>query len=519
MEQVMFFKTPIKEEAKPSKNEYALQSAYGRGITSIQSAKDELYREPKRFNPLQYLEKNRYFLGLNHLNGQPTYNQESIHTQIVAPTRSGKGVFIGIKAVEALRENSGLIIVDPKEDDFLPQVISEELDRQHRVADFQILNWPTDFGYTVFSLTDSIEEATKKITIMLNLIENESELGASHYRKSERILLSKTMHIFFNVEKLFGIKIDRSLAVLSQFLKYVIADLNAASEFTKEQEKSKPNFDKLEKLSKRYFDPEHFPKLDLKASHIPTLESLQFSISEFDNVFIYNKYQLADALTKGKVLYIKSDMLDETALKFLKLVITDIIQQSKKLKNKTNCLVILDELSFYPTQILSAGLATVAGFGIKFILSYQSEAQMRDESLRIAIKDNCQTKIYYKTSDDKTLKYIELLSGLELVSQVTKKGHETTIRQMQEEHMNITRLRALPRSSVAILIEENLNEMKIFQTSPIPVKHKFDWTGINAKNINIQKFELKKEFMVELTTETSLGEDPSDMNTAKILVL
>jgi type IV secretion system protein VirD4 len=203
----------------------------------------------------------------------------------------------------------------------------------------------------------------------------------------------------------------------------------------------------------------------------------------------------------------------------LKLVITDIIQQSKKLKNKTNCLVILDELSFYPTQILSAGLATAAGFGVKFILSYQSEAQMRDESLRIAIKDNCQTKIYYKTSDDKTLQYIELLSGLELVSQVTKKGHETTIRQMQEEHMNITRLRALPRSSVAILIEENLNEMKIFQTSPIPVKQKFDWMEINSKHVNIQKFELKKEFAVKLSMETSLEPENSDSKTSKALVL
>ena len=45
------------------------------------------------------------------------------------------------------------------------------------------------------------------------------------------------------------------------------------------------------------------------------------------------------------------------------------------------------------------------------------------------IKDNCQTKIYYKSSDDRTLKYIELLSGLELVSQITKRGHETTVKQ------------------------------------------------------------------------------------------
>ena len=515
----MFFKTPTRGEIFIPQNEYAQNSAYGRAITSIASAKDELFHESVSFNPLQFIKQDKYFLGLDHQMQKPVYNQESIHTQIVAPTRSGKGIFIGTKVVEALRNKQGVVVADPKEDDFLPQVILEELERQNRPQDFYVLNWPNDFGYTVFSSSDSIEEATKKMTIMLNLIENDTELGASHYRKSERIMLSKIMNIFFSSKQLLDLSFERTLASLSQFLRYIIYDLNASNEFVKEQAKSKPNMDKLQKLSKRHFDPDLFVKLDIKYSQMLTLESLQFSISEFDNIAIYNKFNLADALTKGKVLYIKSDMLDETALKFLKLVIADIIQQSKKLKTKTNSLVILDELSFYPTQILSASLATAAGFGVKFILSYQSEAQMRDENLRVAIKDNCQTKIYYKTSDDKTLKYIELLSGLELVSQISKKGHEITIRQQQEEHMNITRLRALPRSRVAILIEENLNEVKIFQTSPIPVKHKFDWTAINAKQLQLSKFKLKKEFVVDLALESSLDYNDSSFSSSKELVL
>ena len=183
---------------------------------------------------------------------------------------------------------------------------------------------------------------------------------------------------------------------------------------------------------------------------------------------------------------------------------------SKKYKKDTNCLAILDELSFYPTQILSAGLSTCAGFGVNFILAYQSEAQMKDENLRVSIKDNCQTKIYYKSSDDKTLKYIELLSGLELVTQKSKKGNDTTIRQQQESHMNITRLRALPRAKVAILVEENLNEIKIFQTSAIPVSKKFNWDEINSKEVAIKKLFLLKAFRVELKQEISLDEQNQD---------
>lgn len=518
----MFFKAKVPDEPS-ARHEYAQQSAYGRGFTSIKSAKDELYHEAVSFDPLQYIQSKKYFLGLHHYTNEPLYNEESIHTQIVAPTRSGKGIFIGIKAVEAIRENRGLIIVDPKEDDFLAQVILEELERQNRPQDLCILCWPNDFGYNVFSFNDTVEEATKKITIMLDLVEKENEIGASFYRKNERIILNKIMQIFFSSKEFLNIDCNRTLHNLSQLLKYIIHDLNAGYEYAKEQEKNKPNFDKLEKLSRRYFDPNLFAKLDLKYTQLAILESLQFSISEFDHVSIHDKFKLSDSLTKGKILYVKSDMLDETALKFLKLIITDIIQQSKKLKNETNCLVVLDELSFYPTQILSAGLATTAGFGIKFILAYQSEAQMRDESLRVAIKDNCQTKIYYKTSDDTTLRYIELLSGLELVSQITKQGHDTTIRQIQENHMNVTRLRALPRNKVAILIEENLNEIKIFQTSPIPVKHKFDWTEFNKRQVEIHRLTLKKEFVLKLQTDTNdrlSAENISSMQTTqKALVL
>ena len=197
----MLFKKQEKETPL-SQDQNALSSTLGRGITSISSAKDELFHQPSSFNPLDFIKPDKYFLGLDHLTQQPLYNDESIHTQIVAPTRSGKGIFIAVKVIEALRKNRGVIIIDPKEDDFLAQVINEELERQSRTQDLQIVNWSNDFGYTVFSELDTVEEATKKMIVMLNLIENDAELGASYYKKSERILLSKVMYLFFNSKTL-----------------------------------------------------------------------------------------------------------------------------------------------------------------------------------------------------------------------------------------------------------------------------------------------------------------------------
>ena len=76
--------------------------------------------------------------------------------------------------------------------------------------------------------------------------------------------------------------------------------------------------------------------------------------------------------------------------------------------------------------------------------------------------------------------------------------------------MNITRLRALPRAKVAVLIEENLNEIKIFQTSPIPVKQKFNWDDLNSKEVAIKKLFLLKAFKVELKQEISLDKQNQD---------
>ena len=232
----MLFKKQEKETPL-SQDQFALSSAFGRGLTSIASAKDELFHKPISFNPLDFIKDDKYFLGLDHQTQQPLYNDESIHTQIVAPTRAGKGIFIAVKVIEALRKNRGVIIVDPKEDDFLAQVILEELQRQNRTQDLQIVNWSNDFGYTVFSELDSVEEATKKMIVMLNLIENDAELGASYYKKSERILLSKVMYLFFNSNSILDIEFDLSLQNLSIFLKYIICDLISNYEFQKELEK------------------------------------------------------------------------------------------------------------------------------------------------------------------------------------------------------------------------------------------------------------------------------------------
>ncbi|WP_419677784.1 hypothetical protein ACN2EN_09635 [Aliarcobacter lanthieri] len=61
----MLFKKTQKE-TPISQDQNALSSALGRGITSISSAKDELFHQPISFNPLDFILSDKYFLGLEH---------------------------------------------------------------------------------------------------------------------------------------------------------------------------------------------------------------------------------------------------------------------------------------------------------------------------------------------------------------------------------------------------------------------------------------------------------------------
>jgi type IV secretion system protein VirD4 len=206
-------------------------------------------------------------------------------------------------------------------------------------------------------------------------------------------------------------------------------------------------------------------------------------------------------------------MLDETALKFLKFIIADIINKARKYKKDTNCVVIADEISFYPTSILSAALATIAGFGVQFILAYQDDGQLVNEYLKSAIKSNCQTKLYYKSSDTKTIEYIELLGGSELVTKFTINGVERSLKQEQESYLNVNKQRALPKAKVGILIHESIPKPFIIDTSPVQVKEKFDWEKLNNIAVKVEKIELEKDFDVFVKKKNTKKEEEEEDKT------
>ena len=496
----MFFRAKESQHLS-NHDQYAPSSAYGRGLTSVQSAKDELFNEHILFNPLEFISIEKQFFGLEIHSKQPFYLpfEDSTHLLYCGPTRSAKGVAIAHRVVEAIKQNKGVIIIDPKKDDFLPQVIYEELSRQQRKEDFIIASYPNNFGYSGFDISDTPLEFANKLIVALDLAPS-GDPKSDFYRRNERTLLKKAVDIFLNSSSLLHVEFEMNYKSFANFIKYLYLDLASTQNYNHEISKSKPNMDLIEQYSKRYFNPNLFQNLELTFDEIATLKGLYQTILELCDANIFTKIDISEALYNGKIIYIQSDQLDEANLKMLKILQVDIIQKAKR--KTANCIVVADEVSFYATKTLSDSLSTISGFGVHFILALQDLAQLSDETIKNPILSNCQTKLFYKSSDIETLEYIEKISGLELVTQTTKHQSDITIRQIQEPLLNITRLRALKRDRVAVLIAESLNTPVIVQTWHIQVENKFDWSKHDKLTYEANVTKLSKDFKVEQKQES-----------------
>ena len=250
-------------------------------------------------------------------------------------------------------------------------------------------------------------------------------------------------------------------------------------------------------LNRVFYAPKFCIKsnLELNFDDIGTLKGLYQTIEELTDANIFTSINIDDALYNNKIIYIQADQLDVASLKMLKILQIDIIQKAKK--KTANCIVIADEASFYATKTLADSLSTIAGFGVRYILAMQDLAQLSDNLIKKPILSNCQTKIMYKSSDIETLEYIEKISGKELVTQMSKNEYSLTMRQTQEDYLNITRLRALKRDRVAVLIAESLPSPVITQTWHIEVAQKFDWNPYLTTTFKPITTTLKKEFEIK----------------------
>ncbi|MCT7466980.1 type IV secretion system DNA-binding domain-containing protein [Aliarcobacter cryaerophilus] len=486
-----------------------ISSVYGKALTTVENAKADLYFKPHNFNPLDYINTKGkdFFYGLEHNKNEkiPFFlpPDEVTMQLLVGSTGTGKGVLLGNILAEKIGRKEGVIIIDPKKDAFLGQIAKELLTKQGRPQDLLVASFPQQMGYMGINEDDTYQEVANKLIDAFSLEETDNA-GVNHYRKNERIMLKRVLKIFFDGE--LGIIVKKDLNEIANAIIQLSEDLKRKDIFEKESAKSKPNINLIQRNSKRYFDGNKLDLLNFNEEDLKVLKSLSISFDEFiTSAKITNEINLDEALYNGKVVYLNLDMLDIASLKMAKICITDIIQKARKKLPTTKIWIIADEISFYATQTLAGALATTRGFNLNFILALQDLAQMKEEHIKKAIISNCNVKIFYKPSDKETLNYIQEIGGKEAITKVSKKENDMTITQDLEDTFNVTKIRALWRSGVAIIIAEFLPTPAIVQTNFIAVTQQFDWTPFDkAKEVKEDYSNMEIKFKSKQEREDTL---------------
>ena len=456
----------------------ATSTNLGRAATTIATAK-KYHTKQDRTDPISHIkaasQNSQNYYGQTFEKNEPFAipQDEITHSLFIGSTGTGKGVILGNRAWQSIHEKRGVIVVDPKNDAFLPQIIIEKLILDGRSRDdFKMVYFPNKWGYKAITEDDTYLEIANKLIDMFNFTPSDNP-GVDYYRGLGRTLLRRLMKIFF-------VTLDLEVHIKKDFLdiqKHIInlkQDLERQKMYDFELGKTRPNAELLEKFAKRYFNPEILKGLYFANSDIETLDNLATKFQEItEGTTFTNDVDIADALYHGKIVYFRVDMNDHASLQWIKFMITDIIQKSKK--KKANCDVYLDELSFYATKTLAGALATVRSMGLNFSEFLQAISQLPDE-IRDDILENSNFKIFYKSSNLTTLDYIETVGGVEAITKLANKDNQSSYSQDFESYLNTTKIRALPRTAVAVVIAEFLPYPQIIQTNFVATKKEYDWT-------------------------------------------
>ena len=86
----------------------------------------------KKYLPQKFYKAGKIFIGLNAKNIPQYIDSDQFHethTEIIGPTRTGKGVVMGVIANQQITRGNTFIFHDPKNDTFLPHILKESADK------------------------------------------------------------------------------------------------------------------------------------------------------------------------------------------------------------------------------------------------------------------------------------------------------------------------------------------------------------------------------------------------------
>ena len=268
------------------------------------------------------------------------------HMRIIAASTSGKGVLIGVMLDQAIRLGSLPIFVDGKPDRYALPIIRKACEETGRKLVEINMQGKSEYCYEPF-LSGTDNEIKERLWTILDL--HDSGTDADFYKKGLRLEIS----VFLENEW------DGLIASLIKFLDGVQhLDTTSPREILHE-------FSNLGSI--------------LCRDNLIDLDSLIAS----DDV----------------VIYVRTSLTNKAIKTMANCFIQNVVQSAKRqdLKNIVHRPLFIDEVRFYVSELMADSLATMADFGVNFVLTYQSysdlmnikDIRLNAKSISQSINTNC----------------------------------------------------------------------------------------------------------------------------------
>lgn len=323
--------------------------------------------QAKDFSPAKHYKKGKILIGLNGDNKPihvPLDTWRETNTQLIGPTRYGKGVIIGCLIDQSVKLGDACIYIDPKKDTFAPHIMYAAAKAAGKPFYYVALHDDGPGSWAPFA-GGSERDGLARMEMAFGLQET-GDPGTDFYKTQEKRLLAKAF------------KESRSIVSLAKQLENSDANkLNA-------------------QLERWAYVKSLCPK-----------SGRGFSIEK--------------ALKEGAVVYVQGSLTDDIVKTATKMFIVEVIQEAMRLKalRTDHLTMIVDEVRFLVSKQLADALATVVGFRVNVVTAYQSmkdieqpdDTTLNGKSLAQSININSQIKAVYGGADFDTAEWAANLSG------------------------------------------------------------------------------------------------------------
>jgi len=407
------------------------------------------FGEKLKYNPFDYIDiKKGVFVGLDKK--KPIYiswdDYKEYNKEILGATRSGKGVVASMILYQKILKGWGCFFFDPKGDKFIPLIMKKACDKAGKkliIIDFvdgkKGIYAPFRGGFLT-----KIKERTKQIFKV-----RRTGLSSDFYKGKEINMIDEALE-----------KTNRGVEKIYNHLK--------SNRYNKDDETAIESiFKELSKI-KQISTPNGRVPID-------SIDKELLYPAQFNNKHV-GGVSIARAIMESQVVYIRGDISDEMIRNLTKLLLTEVVQEVRRLYRKMNnhLSIDIDETKFLMSETVSDALSIILGFDCDITLQYQAiedietsiEKDIDMKALAESIHQNTQIKIIHGGLSDGTAEY-----ALEKTGTITKnvefqektKTHslgaeifegEKTIKVHEEELFTKNDFLSMPQFTYCFLMKE-----------------------------------------------------------------